>query len=170
MVYLPDCVKQINLKIVTKCSDFLNKTIQRTPMAPIKYEIKNSWQFNLLNLATTPNEYTIETFTISEIGYMLLYSFDSNGGQISIDSSSGLYSDFNISNGCLNGYISPKNQIYRFSVLLQIEPVEKFFQLNLNKVYTYPGTYLIRPYLEGIEMSSLAIVVSDGDLISKVNS
>ena len=165
MVYLPDCVKQINLKIVTKCSDFLNKTIQRTPMAPIKYEIKNSWQFNLLNLATTPNEYTIETFTISEIGYMLLYSFDSNGGQISIDSSSGVYPDFNISNGSFNGYVSAENQNYRFAVLLQIEAVEKTFRFYLNKAYAYPGIYSITPFLQGIPSPHLDLIVSDGDLI-----
>lgn len=161
MVYLPDCVKHIHLKLALNCSDYLNKTVQKTS---IEYEIKSSWQFNLVNL-TNPNKYTIETLNISEVGYMLLYSFDTNGGQISIDSSSGVYPDFNISNGSFNGYVSAENQNYRFAVLLQIEAVEKTFRFYLNKAYAYPGIYSITPFLQGIPSPHLDLIVSDGDLI-----
>jgi hypothetical protein len=161
MIYIPECVKQINLNIVSNCSDYLNKTKNQTQ---IEYEIKSSWQFSLVN-STSPNEYEIETLNVSEVGYMLLYSFDFGGGQISIDTTSGARPDYNITNGYLNGYLSINNPNYRFSVIVKLEPVQKFFRFNLYKTYTYPGIYRINSFLQGIISGSMKIIVSDGDFI-----
>ena len=161
MIYIPECVIQINLNMVSNCSDYLNKTKNQ---GQIEYEIKSSWRFLLVNL-TSPNEYEIETLNVSEVGYMLLYSFDFGGGQISIDTTSGAHPDYSIINGYLNGYLSINNQNYRFSVIVKLEPVEKIFRFNLYKTYTYPGIYRIKSSLQGIVSGSMKIIVSDGDLI-----
>ena len=160
MVYLPECVKQINLDRVFNCSDYLNKTLHGSNRT-IFYEIKNSWQIYLMQGF---NNYTITTETVNEIGYMLLYSFNSSGGQISIDTSSLIFPDFSLTNGLVTGYLNSSNINYRFAVLLQIEPVQKMFYLNLVKAYNYPGIYNIKPTVIGYinNPSLMQIIVSDG--------
>jgi len=69
---------------------------------------------------------------------MLLYSFDSGGGQISFDTTSGAHPDYSLRNGYLKGYLSINHPNYRFSVFVKLEPVEKIFRFNLYKTYTYP--------------------------------
>jgi hypothetical protein len=163
MVYLPECVKQINLKRVSNCSDYLNKTLLGSNRK-IAYEIKISWEFNL---ETGLNNYTITGGNVSEIGYMLLYSFNTTGGRISIDTSAMIFPDFNLTSGYVTGYLNRSNLNYRFAVLLKIEPVQKMFYLNLKKAYNYPGIYFIRPTIFGYanNPSKIQILVSDGNLI-----
>ncbi len=160
MVYLPECVKQINLDKVSNCSDYLNKTILGSNRQ-IKYETKISWEFNLV---IGLNNYSIANEIVCEIGFMLLYSFNSSGGQISIDTSSMIFPDFNLTNGSVTD-LSSSNINYRFAVLLRIEPVQKMFDLKLIKAYNYPGIYNIIPTVKGYinNPSLIQIIVSDGN-------
>ena len=146
MISLPECVKNINQGKDLNCAEFLNKSSS----TQINYIVEISWIFNLtfgknvFNLSQDTNA--------SQIGFMLLYSIENslNSGRIALDTTEGSISDFKMfsHSQTLAGPLDQTKK-YRFSVSLTINPVQKFFNKMVSKIYAYPGAYYINAWLEG---------------------
>ena len=167
MISFPKCVEQVNLGVVKNCSELLNATLSG---ATFQFEVKRSWTFNL---EAGKNIFNLSEVKISEIGYMLMYSYESAGGRISLDSTLGNFPDFKVSlnannnnNITLNGRLDESNKNC-FSVLVYIEPAQKNFHIWIRKMYSYPGKFTIKTWLQDVGPYDINIIVQDGILINK---
>ena len=156
MISIPDCVENVNLGSSRNCTDY----IIGYKSGLISYNIQMVWDLNLTN---ETNEFEINTLNVSEIGYMLLYSFDSVGGRIALGSSPGNYSDFNMTYNGLNltGPLNSEKYLC-FGVLVTINPVQKFFTQWISKMYAFSGDYDIRLRLQDNSFGAIVKVI-DGN-------
>ena len=168
MISLPLCVVNVNLKNAYNCSQFLYQLAENTLL---NYEVKSSWSFSL---AYGLNIFNISTLTMSEIGNMLMYSFnasDSQSGRIALDTTPlQNFPDFNMSanSDTFLGRLNATSNDYRFAVLLELEPAQKYFRKSVRKMYAYPGTYNTQAWLESWQQPfPIPVTVVDGNTNSE---
>ena len=114
-------------------------------MSDLLYNVKYSWNFSL-SLNASENVFMAAP-VVAEIGDLLVYSFSESGGRLAIDATSGIYSDYKILDGKLQGKID-QNENYRFSVLVNTGPIVKYDAQYYIKSYVYPGTYTLTAWLD----------------------
>ena len=157
MISIPECAKKVNLGSSKNCTEY----IIGYKRGLINYNVQMDWDLNLTN---ETNEFEINTLNVSQIGYMLLYSFESVGGRIALDFSPGKYSDFNMTfNGFnLTGPLNSEKYLC-FGVLVTINPVQKIFDRRISKMYAYSGDYVIKLWLQDIGPFEANVKVIDGN-------
>ncbi len=164
MIAFPKCVEQVNLGFVSNCSELLNVALSGTTF---QFVVKSSWTFHL---EAGKNVFNLSEVKISEIGYMLMYSCESASGRISLDSTLGNFPDLKVSSNAnnitLNGRLDELNKNC-FSVLVEIEPAQKNFNKWIRKMYSYPGKFTIKTWLQDVGPYDINIIVQDGILINK---
>ena len=101
---------------------------------------------------------------VAEIGDLLVYSFSESGGRLAIDATSGIYSDYKILDGKLQGKID-QNENYRFSVLVNTGPIVKYDAQYYIKSYVYPGTYTLTAWLDNKGPFKWTVFVYDGKFV-----
>jgi hypothetical protein len=154
-----ECFKSVSLGLSTNCSDYLanNAKIGQT----LTYKIKQTWNFSVF-LNSSLNKFYFQ-MAVGEIGDMLLYSFQDEGGRLAIDATNGIYSDVvTFQNDTFLGNISDSFK-YRFNVFISTGEIQKYFTTQYTKYYSLPGTYEINAWLNSNGPYVMKVTVYDGN-------
>jgi hypothetical protein len=99
---------------------------------------------------------------VAEIGDMLVYTFENEGGRLAIDATNGFYSDLvSFKNDTLLGKLSDGFN-YRFNVYISTGPIQKQFTAIYTKYYSLPGSYLITAWLNDVGPYKMYAQVTEG--------
>ena len=129
----------------------------------------HSWSFNLEN---ETNLFNIDSKVMGQTGYMLLYYFQTGGGEIAL--TEGPYSDMQLSPQNVVQKLGV-NQNIGFLVYVELSPIDKSFtKWSLPIFYEYPGSYYIkiwlqynRPFDYNVKSSAtLPVVVTDSNVFN----
>ena len=154
-----ECFKSVSLGLSANCSEFLanNAQIGQT----MTYTIKQTWNFTVY-LNSYLNKFDFQ-MTVGEIGDMLLYSFQDEGGRLAIDATNGSYSDMiTFQNDTILGNISDAFN-YRFNVFISTGQIKKRFTTQYTKYYSLPGIYEINTWLNNTGPYVMKVKVYDGN-------
>ena len=154
-----ECFKSVSLNLSVNCSDFLKNNAQ--VMQTLTHKIKQTWNFNVY-LNSSLNKFYFQ-MVIAEIGDMLLYSFQDEGGRLAIDATNGFYSDMvTFQNDTIFGNLSDAFN-YRFNVFISTGPIKKRFMTQYTKYYSLPGIYEIKTWLNNVGPYVMNVQVFDGN-------
>ena len=102
---------------------------------------------------------------VAEIGDMLVYTFENEGGLLAIDATNGFYSDLvSFQNDTLLGKLSDESN-YRFNVYISTGPIQKEFTTLYPKYYSLPGSYVITAWLNDVGPYKMNVQVTEGKIL-----
>jgi hypothetical protein len=126
---------------------------------PFNYDVIQSWVFNLTEKT---NVFPIASNNvICQPGYLFLYTLIGDG-RIAYDASASTISDYKMgTNNTVNKINSTMN--LRFNILVILKSVEKeFTSTSLAKLFSYPGQYRIKTWLQDVGTVSNSKLWSKG--------
>ena len=117
-----------------------------------------SWVFNLTE---TTNVFLVHDSVLCQPGYLFLYTLIGDG-RIAYDASASTISDYKM--GLNNAVAKIDSTInLRFNILVQLKSVEKNFnKASLAKLFSYPGQYRIKTWLQDVGTVSNSILWRNG--------